>query len=477
MIGKVAARGADTAGLLRYLFGPGKANEHTDPHVVAGFDDPIGLNPSSDGPGRTSNVRALAGLLDQPRCLTATPPARPVYHLVLRNALGDPLLTDQQWRRVCDDAMHATAIAPRNDPAGCRWVAVRHAPDHVHLVAILVGQDGRACWPRSDYRRVGEVCRAAEARLGLTSTAPRDGTAPPRATRAESARAQRTGRAETGRARLRREVRAVAVASRDPGDFIRRLQDAGLLVHERWSTRDPSARTGYAVALPDRVDPSPVYFAGGKLAPDLTLPKLMASWGLTGTSDSRPVGPAAVARPSADERRQMWRQAREVVEEVASRVETAAVLAEPVVDPVAARDLLAGLAWSLEGGSGGSLTTAAELLDRAAREPYGRPPEPRRDGLRLRHAARLIAASGRRGSSAGTVALVSSLVVLAEGVQALRAAQQRSAQAAAARQAADLMRGLGDRTLVDAVGLRRRRTPVASAPSRGLSPTAHARTR
>lgn len=31
-------RGHDTYGLLGYLFGPGRANEHVDPHLVAAWD-------------------------------------------------------------------------------------------------------------------------------------------------------------------------------------------------------------------------------------------------------------------------------------------------------------------------------------------------------------------------------------------------------------------------------------------------------
>ena len=40
MIGKVV-RGNDIGGLLRYLFGPGRANEHTNPHIVAAWDDGV----------------------------------------------------------------------------------------------------------------------------------------------------------------------------------------------------------------------------------------------------------------------------------------------------------------------------------------------------------------------------------------------------------------------------------------------------
>jgi len=42
----------------------------------------------------------------------------------------------------------------------------------------------------------------------------------------------------------------------------------------------PGEITGYAVALPEAVDPGgqPVFYGGGKLAADLTLPKLRRRW-------------------------------------------------------------------------------------------------------------------------------------------------------------------------------------------------------
>jgi hypothetical protein len=64
MIGKVT-RGTDARRLLYYLYGPGKANEHTDPHLVAGFGDPAELEPERR-PGGSRDLRRLAGLLAQP---------------------------------------------------------------------------------------------------------------------------------------------------------------------------------------------------------------------------------------------------------------------------------------------------------------------------------------------------------------------------------------------------------------------------
>jgi hypothetical protein len=35
VIGKVCPRGQDVAGLIRYLYRPGRREEHTDPYIVA----------------------------------------------------------------------------------------------------------------------------------------------------------------------------------------------------------------------------------------------------------------------------------------------------------------------------------------------------------------------------------------------------------------------------------------------------------
>jgi hypothetical protein len=64
VIGKVL-HGTNVNGLLRYLYGPGRANEHTDPHLVAGFSEPSELEPERR-PGGLPDLRRLAGLLAQP---------------------------------------------------------------------------------------------------------------------------------------------------------------------------------------------------------------------------------------------------------------------------------------------------------------------------------------------------------------------------------------------------------------------------
>jgi hypothetical protein len=91
LIGKVT-RGMGAARLLHYLYGPGKANEHTDPHLVAGFGDPAELEPGRR-PNGSRDLRRLAGLLAQPfAVLNGANYAKPVRHCSLRAAPGDRLL-------------------------------------------------------------------------------------------------------------------------------------------------------------------------------------------------------------------------------------------------------------------------------------------------------------------------------------------------------------------------------------------------
>ena len=96
MIGKVV-RGSHAGELLRYLYGPGRANEHIDPHLVAGFGDPAELEPVCRRDG-TPDLRRLAGLLAQPLAALGRPGYdKPVWHCSVRAAPGDRVLSDIEW--------------------------------------------------------------------------------------------------------------------------------------------------------------------------------------------------------------------------------------------------------------------------------------------------------------------------------------------------------------------------------------------
>ena len=285
MIGKVT-RGTDARRLLYYLYGPGKANEHTDPHLVAGFGDPAELEPERR-PGGSRDLRRLAGLLAQPMAaLNGDNYAKPVWHCSIRAAPEDRLLSDAEWAQVAAAVMDRTGLAPAGDDRAVRWVAVRHAPDHIHLVATLARQDRIRPKVWNDFFRVREACQQAERQFGLRATAPADRTAARRPTRAETEQASRRGWAEPPRVTLRREVCTAAAGASTEEEFFARLAQAGVLVRRRHSMVNPGEVTGYAVGLPHHTakDGQIIWYGGGKLAADLTLPKLRARW------DSSPGG-------------------------------------------------------------------------------------------------------------------------------------------------------------------------------------------
>ena len=270
------------------MYGPGQANEHTDPHLVAGFGDPQELEPDRRADG-SRDLRRLTGLLLQPLALDPFGgPEKPVWHCSVRAAPGDRVLSDAEWGQVAASVVERTGFAPEGDDRAVRWVAVRHAADHIHIVATLARQDGGRVKTWNDFFRVREACRAAERRLGLTATAPADRTAAKRASRAETEQAARRGWDEAPRVTLRREVCAAAAGAGSEREFFARLEQAGVLVRKRLSTVHPGEVTGYAVGLADHTtkDGSIIWYGGGKLAADLTLPKLRARWAGPATAQS-----------------------------------------------------------------------------------------------------------------------------------------------------------------------------------------------
>ena len=140
-MGKCSAAGTSAA-CCYYLYGPGQANEHTDPHLVAGFGDPAELEPERR-PDGTRDFRRLAGLLEQPLAALAGPGYdKPVWHCAIRAAPEDPMLSDAEWAPGRGTGDAPDRARPDSDDLGVRWVAVRHAADHIHIVATLARQDG-----------------------------------------------------------------------------------------------------------------------------------------------------------------------------------------------------------------------------------------------------------------------------------------------------------------------------------------------
>ncbi|MGI5205825.1 relaxase/mobilization nuclease domain-containing protein [Spirillospora sp. CA-108201] len=451
MIGKVT-RGQSLARLLSYLYGPGRRNEHVDPHIVAGFRLPMVLEPGLDARG-DRDFRHLAGLLTSPfDTLRHTPLPLPVWQCSIRAAPSDRTLSDDEWADIAEEVMHQTGFAPQGDDQACRWIAVRHADDHIHLVAVLAREDGRNPNVHRDYFQVANACHIAEKRYGLTRTAPADRTAAPRPTRAETELTHRKNWSEPPRTTLRRHVATAAAGAEDEDDFFTALEHAGVLVKTRESPRTPGEITGYAVALPHHTNQEgqPVWFSGGRLAANLTLPKLRHRW-------TAPQGSKRFERPSFNRGELTHQERSAAYQEAARAAATATWQMRHIQDPAVRADLAAAAAdvlnvtAAITGNRG--LAAAADFYDRAAREPYGYQPPSTPYGANLRTVARGLALSeinARRGQRPSPVGILLHLIVqlaaFVETIAEFRQQQRRLAQAAAARRAASQLTSLGRST-------------------------------
>ena len=271
VIPKIGYGTGGTYGLIRYLFGAGKRDEHTDQHLVASWND------YAPDPGRNPQhtIVQLAGQLDQPvRAIGDRAPATTFWHCSVRADPGDRHLDDADWAAIARRIVTAVGIAPEGDTTACRWVAVRHAEDHIHIAATLVRQDGRRADLKFDQRKAQAEARQIEKDYGLRQLNPGDGTAAKNPTSQERFKAERTGRPETPRETLREAVRQALAGAATEAEFFTRLRDKGLRI--KLTEGSSGDVLGYAVALPgDRnAAGEPIWFAGSTLAADLSLPRI-----------------------------------------------------------------------------------------------------------------------------------------------------------------------------------------------------------
>lgn len=425
--------GSRTYGLLNYLYGPGRRDEHTDPHLVASWMPGLAPDPGRD-PAVT--LKQLTDRLDLP--VLALPknrrPAQHVWHCPVRTAPGDRQLTDTEWGEVARRIVHATGIAEDGDEKACRWVAVRHADDHIHLVATLVREDGRRPRRHEDGIRAQAECRKIEAEFGLQILNGGDRTAAQRPTSAERSKAERSGRPETPRETLRESVRHALAGAAGEEEFFCRLAEAGLRVEKRIA---PSGDTlGYKVALPgDRNrDGEPIWFSGSKLAPDLSLPRIRQR-----LDAGRPVDDAPVT-DRADERVPRPARARRQAAAIAERAVTTLDGnddEDSAAQLVGVGELLDAIAQTSPASTRKELAEAARAFERATRSHVR---AERADNRAIRSAARGIIRAGNalgKGEDGGATAMLLSTIVLVT-IAAVRwhSARGHAQQAAAAQRAA-----------------------------------------
>lgn len=341
MIPKIS-RGSNPAGLVRYLFGKGRHNEHTNQHLVCASGD---LLASFDMDGQpTESFKRIGERFDQRYRMLEDegdpyPPDQRgkrnpdhehgrerVWHCSLSIRADQGVLTDQQWEDIVRDYLKRM----RMDQGGTdsvSWLVVRHGlsrngNDHVHLVVQLATADG---WinPWHDRVNAQKTCRSMErerpelVELSATTHMTRtrwtyrqwrqwaewkaehdwrdDHAERPWNTlsRDEQARliahvAQKTMPRHT----VGRLVEACAQASRSEDEFIRRVRREGLNIDPRLrkgvtkgSFDDPDQVVGYRITWRS-ADGWTERFTAFDLADDLRLKPLRVRWRHDSRSDA-----------------------------------------------------------------------------------------------------------------------------------------------------------------------------------------------
>lgn len=302
--------GGDTGGLMRYLVGPGRANEHENPHVVGGslaitmkwedweqlslsqahemaryldsFMNETGTYPT----GKTRTFNPSTGTVEW----NGNVEANHVWHCSLSLSPEEAALGDEVWGRIAADFMNEMGFTGTDGKAPCRWVAIHHGSaknggDHIHIAANIVREDGTKWNAWYDQKRAQRACNTLEHRYGLSVLESRERQ---RGSRCDSAAAQnsaaRAGASRTDRAILEERLRTAATSAHSEADFVRRARRLGVRMHPRFARGRTDVVVGYSAALRTEDGQQTRWWGGGRIARDLTLTQLRTRWEDTPTS-------------------------------------------------------------------------------------------------------------------------------------------------------------------------------------------------
>jgi hypothetical protein len=434
VIAAIKPAGSNTRGLLAYLYGPGDHDEHLDPHIVAGFAM-LGM----PDPGRDENatLTELARHLDEPVRLRNSEFGKKVtdhvWHCPVRAAPEDRYLFDAEWGEIAQRIIEAAGIAPPGDDLACRWIAVRHADDHIHILATTVREDGRRPKLHDSGLRVGDACREIEKVYGLRRLKKGDRTGTRRPTQAEMHKAERLGWEQPSREWLQDRIRAAIPHVANAEEFIAYLQADGIEVQVR---RGPSGDLlGYAVGRPGDLNENQeqIFHPGGKVAPDLSLPKIRAR---LESSQPEEHPTARRSRPSTP-----WQQATEALDALHTDL---ADDSHAQAHVTALGELLEATAQKAPANLRAELQAASKAFARAQRSQVRAED---RAAHALRSAARDIAYTATGPDGSALAALVAALVWATIVAGRWHEAKSHAHQADAARQAVRHLQAAADRAL------------------------------
>lgn len=480
-------RGPRMTGLMLYLVGPGKANEHTEPHLVAG--DPAIMAWHDDAVLDEATARDIARQIDQPRRVfktTVTVPKRtwddsahrwvtvrdeagkpvtrdgnvwhcslslkaPVYAIDPETGSttaelvdGEAAITDGLWGDIARDFMREMGFAEEGlSPA--RWVAVHHGAskagnDHIHIAATMVREDGTKVSVHDDYKRAQRIAGELERKYGLLITAGRAaGVTTPAHSRAEANIGAGKGN-EPARRTLARDIRACATATTTEAEFVRQVRALGHFIRPRYASGTDDVVHGYSVALAPRHHDGtrdfaghPVWFGGGRLGKDLTLPRLRHEWTDSATTSleaaaewrrakrgrdplKQPTSPPSSVRDAED----LYRHAHEDLAQWARHLSTIAPDDRAAWSRAAGQTAGVFAAWSARiEQTPGPLARAADALAASAGLPAHALPPKKAGQVRAGGAALLLlTASPRVDPAIATTILLRQLLAAVEAIAA-----------------------------------------------------------
>jgi hypothetical protein len=261
------------------------------------------------------------------------------------------------------------------------------------------------------------------------------------------------------------------VASSDEAEFVRRLRDANLAVRPRFSEGGRHDVLGYSVGVRGE---QIVWYGGGRLSADLTLPKLRFLWGSdtemqrTAVAEWKREAPGSVGRENQRYAATQWREAAGHVNRVLDKL-----IAIPSSDDATWRTMaseaagvVANLAARVEEDQAGPLTRAADQLSAAAHRPARIPAERGKAGAEFRGVAAVAAQAMLPRGPAAWLALVAEMRRVAMAIEtANRASDQAGAARALAAQAARELDAVHARyAAVTGTG------GLAASPGQGLLP-------
>lgn len=308
-------RGGRMKGLVAYLAGPGRSNEHTNPMVVAG-DDRVTFAVEPGQELTNGDAMTIGSIMDQPRDAYGTEVTVPtkawddekqsyiktghkdahVWHCSLSLRKEEGKLAPDQWKAIAEDFVDRMGFIDPDGAKSSRWVAIHHGDskngnDHIHIAVQMVREDGTKANAYGDFKKAQKVCSQLEQKHGLEVLESRNQERSISADKpAERANAKQQGRPMSARYELRRRLRTALATSGSADEYIARLTDLNVKVAPSFERGSMTAVRGYKVALPDVQDNQgqAIWYAPSKLDATLGWPnirKRFSDAGVTAAED------------------------------------------------------------------------------------------------------------------------------------------------------------------------------------------------